>query len=343
MKPYVINDLHLGTQRITGTTMQSQLDLRKFLLSKFSQCLQTANDDALIILGDLFDNYNIPTSDILAAYDLLANWLKDYGQKLWLVAGNHDLSTNSTKVSSFQFFAEVLKRAFPEQVTYVEGNCRIGKAIHIISHVTNQDLFELELDNVGEARYLLVHANYDNNFAKEADHSLNLSAERAESLNVGTIFFAHEHYGREALHGKVFVAGNQFPSSISDCLGEKQKFMHRLTANGVERIETWTGDDYCEMDWQDIQPTDAQFVRLVGTVAPEKAADMTDVVAKYRRGSDALVVGNAVKVLGQARVGGLDLEDMETSSLESVRAFDVKAALKEKLSAAEWAVIEGLK
>lgn len=344
MKPYVINDLHIGTQRITGTTMQSQLALREYLLREYGACLNKA-DDALIVLGDLFDNHSIPMSDVLAAYDLTADWLKRTGHKLWLVAGNHDLSTNSLKVSSFQFFAQVLVRTFPEQVSYVEGSCRIGKSLHIISHVTNQDLFDMELDNVGEARYLLLHANYDNNFAKEADHSLNLSAERAASLKVGTVFFAHEHYGRKAKAGdvEIFVAGNQFPSSVSDCLGEKAKYMHRLTADGIQRIETWNSSDYCEMDWCHMHPTDARFIRITGSVDPAGAAHMADAIAKYRRGSTAFVVGNAVRVTGKTEVGGLDLEDLETTSLESVRAFDVRAALKSKLDADEWAVIEGLK
>ena len=70
MRPYIINDLHLGTQRVTGTTQKSQEELRKYLLAMFAKCLRIADDDDLIILGDLFDNYNIPTTDILAAYDL---------------------------------------------------------------------------------------------------------------------------------------------------------------------------------------------------------------------------------------------------------------------------------
>lgn len=341
MRPYIINDLHLGTQRVTGTTQKSQEELRKYLLAMFAKCLRIADDDDLIILGDLFDNYNIPTTDILAAYDLLADWLKHTGRHVYLVAGNHDLSKDSTKVSSFRFFAEVLARGFPGQVTYIEGSFRLGKSIHIISHVVNQDLLNLELENVGTAKFLLVHANYDNNFAKESDHSLNISAEQIAALDVETVVFAHEHYAREAPGVKVL--GNQFPSSVSDCLGEDVKYMHRLTAAGVEKLPTWESGEYAEVDWQDPQPTDAKFVRLVGKATQAEAHQVPEFVSQYRRNSDALVVGNAIRVNGVVAAEGLDLEDMESSSLESLRAFDVKGALKARLSVEEWAVIESLK
>ena len=341
MRPYIINDLHLGTQRVTGTTQKSQEELRKYLLAMFAKCLRIADDDDLIILGDLFDNYNIPTTDILAAYDLLADWLKRTGKHVYLVAGNHDLSKDSTKVSSFRFFAEVLKRSFETQVTYVEGSLKIGKSIHIISHVTNQDLFDLELASVGTVKFLLVHANYDNNFAKESDHSLNISAEQIAALDVETVVFAHEHYAREAPGVKVL--GNQFPSSVSDCLGEDVKYMHRLTAAGVEKLPTWESGEYAEVDWQDPQPTDAKFVRLVGKATQAEAHQVPEFVSQYRRNSDALVVGNAIRVNGVVAAEGLDLEDMESTSLEGLRSFDVKGALKAKLSVEEWAVIESLK
>ena len=341
MRPYIINDLHLGTQRVTGTTQKSQEELRKYLLAMFAKCLRIADDDDLIILGDLFDNYNIPTTDILAAWDILADWLKRTGKHVYLVAGNHDLSKDSTKVSSFRFFAEVLKRSFETQVTYVEGSLKIGKSIHIISHVTNQDLFDLELASVGTVKFLLVHANYDNNFAKEADHSLNISAEQIAALDVETVVFAHEHYAREAPGVKVL--GNQFPSSVSDCLGEDVKYMHRLTAAGVEKLPTWESGEYAEVDWQDPQPTDAKFVRLVGKATQVEAHQVPEFVSQYRRNSDALVVGNAIRVNGTVSAEGMDLGELDTASLESIRAFDVKGALKSKLSETEWAVLEGLK
>lgn len=325
----ILNDTHIGTLRSAGTTPASALALRGFLIEEFGRCLDRIDED-LVILGDLFDTYSIPMIDLLATYELLVKWLNK-GHQLYAISGNHDLSTDSSKMSSFQFMCRLLPQA-----TYVQGGALIADGVYAISHVANQDLFDAELAKVPKCKYLLVHANYDNNFAKEADHSLNLSAEQIEKLPVETVFFAHEHYYREAR--KVFVAGNQFPASISDCLHKDMKCMSRLTNKGIERIQTWDASDYCEMRWDDIQPTSARFIRFVGHAQPEQAAAVADVIARYRRMSEAFIVGNAVKI-------GTDTsqDEFELQSLEEVRAFDVMAALKDYLTEHEWNILKELK
>lgn len=329
----ILNDGHIGTLRSAGTTPKSALALRGFLLNSLSNCLDRIDED-LIILGDLFDTYQIPMTDWLAAYRLLMTWLEK-GHKLYLIPGNHDLSTDSSKLSHFQLLGDLL--GDQPNVTYLVGGNAINDDVYVISHVANQDLFDMELAKVPKCKYLLVHANYDNNFAKEADHSLNVSREQIENLQVQTVYFAHEHYYREDMRGKVFVGGNQFPASISDCLHKEMKCMHRLTDKGIERVQTWDAADYVEMDWQDIQPTEARFVRFVGHALAEQAVEMSEVVARYRRGSDAFIVGNAVRIGSDAVA-----EEFTVDTLERVRAFDVKEALKKYLTPEELEIIEGL-
>ena len=330
----ILNDSHIGTIRSAGTTPKSALALRGFLLDSLESQLKSINED-LIVLGDLFDTHTIPLTDWLRTYQLFQNWLLK-GHNLWLVAGNHDLSTDSSKLSHFQLLGTLLKEHI--NVQYIEGGEAINDDIYVISHVPNQDLFDYELSKVPKCKYLLVHANYDNDFAKEADHSLNLSRQQIEKLPVDTVFFAHEHYYREDMQGKVFVGGNQMPASISDCLHKEMKCMHRLTDKGVQRIQTWDAADYVEMNWTDLQPTEARFIRFVGHCTPEQAVEMTDLIVRYRRGSDAFIVGNAVRV-------GTDSEKEEEftiNTLERVRAFSVMEALKKYLTAEELTLIETL-
>ena len=66
----VINDLHIGALRSAGATVSSAVSLRQFQLDTLKGILDEV-DEELTILGDLFDTYNIPASDILATYQLL--------------------------------------------------------------------------------------------------------------------------------------------------------------------------------------------------------------------------------------------------------------------------------
>lgn len=331
----VINDLHLGVIRTAGTTPASALALRKFALNKLAAILSSTKED-VVILGDLFDTFSVPMQDLLDTYHILRNWLEIGGRKLHLVAGNHDLSKDSTKLSSFQFLAKLLESP---NCTYLQGVGWLdeSKGIYAISHVLNQDLMDMHLATVPKCKYLLVHANYDNHFAVQSDHSLNISKEQAEELPCEKIVFAHEHHSRTALSGKVFVCGNQFPTSVSDCLDKDDKFAHRLTDSGIEKVHTWIKSDFIDMPWNAIVDTTANFIRISGTAKPEEASAATEAVANLRRVSQALVITNAVQV-------GTDEELQQASlkSLEAVQAFDVMAALKEVLTKEEYAVIEKL-
>lgn len=330
---FVIHDLHLGVQRSAGTTPQSAAALTDWMHAEFDAILLRVDSD-LIILGDLFDTYQVSLTTVLRTYHSLLNWLESSGKCLYLVPGNHDLSTDSSKLSSFQFLARLLED-IPE-VTYISGGAAINEDIYVISHVANQDLFDMELAKVPKCKYLLVHANYNNNFARESDHSLNMSESQCQDAPAEVVFFAHEHYHREELRGKVFVAGNQFPSSVSDCLHKVDKFMTYL-GDCPERHMTWDASGYEEIDWRNPAPSTAQFIRFIGHATSAEAADMADVIARYRKTSDAFVVSNAV------RVGNDDEGDtINLNSLEAISQFNVMEALKDFLDAEDVAIIEKL-
>lgn len=332
----IFSDLHIGVNRSAGTTPQTALQLRQYLLSSFEKALESVKTD-VIILGDLFDTYQIPMSDLLETYRIFCRWL-ERGHKLTLVCGNHDLSTDSSKLSSFQFLGALFDNH--QQVEFVQGGGKfVSDGVYVIPHMPNQDLFDLELSKVPETKFLLVHCNYDNYFAKESDHSLNLSKEQAQNCKAEKIVFAHEHHARTALAGKVVIPGNQFPSSVSDCLDDNDKFMTELCDNGeVKFIQTWSKSGFAEIDWKQLESSDAQFIRVVGSATPEEAADMADAIAKYRKRSEALVITNAVKV-GSDDIG----EELTLNSLEAISKFDVMAALKKMLTEDEIKTLESLK
>lgn len=334
MKPlYVINDTHCGAIRSGGTTPRTAFALREYILELFQNLLKQAEDGDLMILGDLFDTFNVPYTDLFAVYDMLLSWLEETGNRLILVAGNHDLSKTSATMSSFQFLCRLLKHR--AGVIIVDGGPGLitmdGFSSYVIPHMANQELFDIELAKVPKVDYLFLHCNYDNKFAQQSDHSLNLSLEHARKLSVGKIVIAHEHQRKMALSGKVMIPGNQIPSSVADCLGNEQKFMVKITAEKFELVPVWEAKgSFQRVDWHELQTVDpaAQFVRVEGEASASEAPAVVSLISKLRGQHKGFVITNAVKIEGRV--------DEETSlSLEQIQSYNVLEALLKRLKP-EW-------
>ena len=350
----VINDLHIGVNRTGGTTADSAMALRQFALSNYRGLLGLGEN--IIINGDMFDSFNVPLSDLLQAYQTTAEWLADGpARTLFLIPGNHDLSKNSLNLSSFEMLAKLLVTRFPSQVDYLPGSNWVDEyqGIYAVSHVANQDLFELALSNVPDSvKTLLLHCNFDNVFAGQADHSLSISREQAKALTKRgiTLVLGHEHQGRTMMNDKVLLVGNQFPTSVSDCLvhgdGQKDGCKYALVIAGadMELIPTWkfnSGDTggFVEVGWGDLGSAvvlSRQFVRVTGTATAAEASSVIKAISKFRQSSDAFVVTNGVKVEGLADSGEL------ADSVEDIRSVDVIEMLIETLDAEQAACVRKL-
>ena len=336
----ILNDCHIGAIRASGTTPQTALALRRYALAKFvelvNQIMEQGSD--LIINGDLFDSYQIPLSDALQVTETLQTFLKQ-GRKLYLLPGNHDLSKDSSKLSTFEFIGRILKRS---GAVYQSEAGFLTEDVYAIPHRPNQDLFDYDLSQVPECKYLLLHCNWDNGFAKESDHSLNLSADVAKTLPVQHIIMGHEHSRAAHLKGKVVICGNQWPMSVSDCLDVQDKVFATLGPATVDFSVTWERSQFQQVDWQHVHELrdDALFVRITGFAEEAQASEVVDTVARLRKVSSAFVITSAVKITGSTQ----DLDISEAlASVEEVKAFDVMAALKSKLAAEQVAVLESLK
>lgn len=335
----VLNDWHLGAVRTGGTTPATAYQLRLDLLQQFEATLAGIDTD-LMILGDLFDGPDVSKADLLRTYQCLNDWLVRTNRHLYLVNGNHDLSKNSTNFSSFQFLAALLQSEWHLDVTHITEGTMTPHG-YVIPHVTNQDLFNVELAKVPECEYLFVHCNYDNQFAVESDHSLNMSREQAEAAPVKHIIFAHEHQGRVELGGKVRIIGNQFPSSVSDCLGTAAKQYALISGPAGDRVcshmfSGWRAEgDFSEQDWRDLTDT-GRFIRVTGTAAADEAASVVTAISRFRATAKALVITNAVKIEGVN-----DAEDLVLTH-EQITAFNVRDALRELLTDDENKKIDAL-
>ena len=340
----LLNDLHFGVGRSAGTTPASRLALKKYLIDSAKAFISGhCRDDHLIILGDLFDGFTVDESDVLEVFDLLNHYLCVSSGNLFLVAGNHDWNPRGDKVSSFHLLARIMSSQSTRVTVLDYRLSHIEKGLAAIPHCPNQDLFDLELEAAHremDAGFLLLHANCDSEFATHSDHSLNVNREwihRFRDKGI-TLVFAHEHQRRE-FQG-VQVLGNQFPSSIADCLGNTEKFAWRITGSQLEPIQTWhRSGNYLDVNWRELANADltTPLIRVSGDAASSEAEAVVNALSSARRASSAFVIANAVRVDGMA-----EMENMAALNADAIRSFDVLAALLEELDEKEREVVKGL-
>lgn len=345
MSMVIINDVHIGVVRQAGTTPASASALGNYIWERFQSLVDTAVEQGmdLMILGDLFDSANVQSGELVFVFQVLNEFL-DSGKKLILVAGNHDLSKNILKQSAFDVLAAVLKdRPNCQVIQCVSSDLagvRISEHAYVIPHVPNQDLFneELEVGLKSGAPWLFVHANYDNHFAEQSDHSLNVSAEFAERAAAKgvSIFFAHEHQARR--FNNIWVAGNQFPTSVADCLGNDFKYYHTFDTEPHAHVFWKAQTDFQKIDWTDLDfvNPEAKFIRVGGQASEVQAADAQERIYRLRQSHKAFVITNAVTIEGQS------LEDSVSESIESIQQLDVLQLLYSMLEPAQVEVLKKL-
>lgn len=340
----VLNDLHVGVQRTGGTTLASAAALRKWAMRRYERLLNLgiAHDvQTIVINGDLTDEYDIPLGEALDLLEITKRFMTDNRdiELLWAL-GNHDLSKDSAKLGMVAFLGAILEGWFPDRFSLVKAPCITRGDIYIIPHLPNQAQFDLALSQVPDVKYLLLHCNYDNTFAGAQDHSLNLSRTQAKAFRERGIkmVLGHEHQGRDLMAGNLIIVGNQFPTSVSDCLahgdGQKDGKKYALLIEGekAERICTWTPDDadgwYATCDWRELKEVveDGRgFVRVTGEALATEAAQVIKEISAFRQRSQSFVVTNAVKIEGNTEGG----EELTTQ--EDIRQIDVIALLLELL------------
>lgn len=342
----IINDLHTGVTRQAGTTPDSQARLRDYVQGELKQLVSRAAGKHLVIVGDLFDAFEVLTRDVIEAHITLCRHLESGGD-LTLGSGNHDYSAKAERVSSFHLLAHMLQAQYPDRVRVIDhltGMSQVEGGVWMIPHMLSQDLFNVEIKRATQATeggYLLLHANCMSPFAEHSDHSLNVSEDQVDALIAAgwTLVFAHEHQPTQYRDGRVLIIGNQIPTSVADCLGPVEKRYAQIVDGKLEWIK-WleVPQVFAEVDWHELDaPIERKFIRVTGDCAADQAAEMIQAVSKLRQKNPAFVITNAVKVEGVAQMDGL-----AEMTAEEIGKFDVVAALMSMLDPREQATVKEL-
>lgn len=344
----VINDLHVSAKRQAGATPESQAALRTFIFEELHDLVLRCEDSHLTINGDLFDRFDVPLADLIDTYSIFSEYL-NRGTHLTCIAGNHDWNHRGDKKSAFHTLVHFLSVAYPGKVDlidYTTGFSQVSAGVWAIPHMPNTDLFNIEIEKAltaSEVGVLLLHCNYENEFAQHSDASLNLDNEQTTRLlDAGwTLLAAHEHQHRLARDGRVIIVGNQIITSVSDALGSDTKFYATVGASGVvSLIEHRRVDSvFYKTNWRDLDsvPDTAKFIRVEGAVAAEDAAEVVNAISSLRKRHSAFVITNATEVEGMAQ-----FDELSRTAFEDLGKFDVLGLLLEEFDEKEQAVLKEL-
>ncbi len=293
----IINDLHLAAKRQAGATPQSRITLENYQFEGLYKLLQTDQD--LMVLGDLFDTSKVSFEIIWKTFKFFELFLQEPNKKLLLVKGNHDAHNRNDEMCALDLLVNMLQESHTERVVYITEPYNLNPTTRVIPHLLNQDLFDLAIDRADKDGIdtLLLHANYNNFFATDSDHSLNLSAEQGDKFD--QLIFAHEHTPRNI--SNAHILGCQYPTSVADCK-DTDGFcytIYDLESGVLSRKPTFNINElYQEINWKELGKTEAKFIRVTGDATVEEAGDAVRAISSFRKGSDAFVITNAVKIEG---------------------------------------------
>lgn len=346
----VLNDLHLGVQRAAGTTPASANALRVWLHDQHDALINDSRfaEHDLVYNGDLFDQFMVPLADAIRVADSWHLWLSNHPGNIHVGRGNHDISKDSSRVSMFDFVCAMMKSNYPTRFFSHIAFGQIGPDVFILPHCINQEEFDRELSRalttIPSSAILLLHANYDNQFSANSDHSLSVTIDQAKWFNDKgcKLLFGHEHAHKLDTDTGVYITGNQFPTSISDLIESPVKYFAEIAAGEIT-ISPMPYDDTLlqEVDWKSVGELKeyGRFIKVVGKVAAIDNVLAVEVVSKLRADAiDTFVVTNGVHVVQPDEVGGSSME----MTGEEIRAVNVFEFLYEQLEPEQAAVVRAL-
>ncbi len=355
MKIGIFTDPHLGKVLSANTTLESRKRLQNDLYSHVKGIMQTEGVGEWFCLGDLLDKYQNTEATFLQALDISS-------RLELLMAGNHDVVNDVTRIGTMQTLQAVL----PAMRATSDGDSRIRRvafnesgwslterdncSFFVVPHHSRDELFEEAIagaeDTAGQDRgekttFLLLHCNYDMEFACN-DVTLNLSRQRASKLldTFDFILIGHDHRPKEDFNGRVIVLGNTHPTGFGDISDKRIAIVDSET--GTLSFESvWQQiDGYAKLEAQDLLGLDltqdvhltGQFIDIVGTLEADQAMDFAKAMKKLW-GADRTPYAIRANVhLAKAGVELTDPEHPAESAWDLIRA-ELQAANRADLLA----------
>lgn len=234
-KAVFFTDIHFGRN---GDSVQANLDNLDFI-DWFIDEGRTWGADAVILLGDYFDNRH---KVHVGTLDYAIKGLEKLGsafEKVYTIVGNHDLLYRNKRDISSMSIAKHIPNVVPiyEPTTFGEGK----NGVTFLPWLVGEETKLLKRVNT---RYVFAHAELNGGFMMNAkvtmpDHVAAASPDDlAKNDNLEYLFSGHFHFRQGK--GKVLYIGNPFPFNFADAWDEDRGMMF-LEWGKEPEFKAWPG------------------------------------------------------------------------------------------------------
>jgi DNA repair exonuclease SbcCD nuclease subunit len=109
VKVEVLGDPHLGKRFVSGVPLHRRGEREQMMWHDFQNSIILTEADVHVCMGDLFDNFVVdPTTMVTAAQFYQAAAMRNTNTHYFILMGNHDMSRDKDKFSSFRVFKEMV-------------------------------------------------------------------------------------------------------------------------------------------------------------------------------------------------------------------------------------------
>lgn len=210
----LIGDPHLGKEFKNGVPLHRRGEREKHQMETFAKEILEGNQqaDIIIVMGDLFDKFQVSNNTLLECRDIL-----DCVEKpCYILMGNHDVTRNTELASSFDVMFNMVvadEVRFITEITevYINGQSKILLCPYD-AFTTTEELFKDYSEPL-----LAAFGHWDTSSFGGSSHNL-LPAQLGTVTN--NIFTGHEHTPKDYFldNGttKVVVTGSMLPYSHAE-------------------------------------------------------------------------------------------------------------------------------
>lgn len=215
----VIGDPHLGKTFRTGVPTSQFGKREQSILQSFRDYLNPKESvDFVVVVGDLFDKFVVRPNVVQDAVEVLEEACLDNTDITYIVIpGNHDLSKDNTKVSSYYLFYQIMIRANHSNLKIIYDESQVFEYKDFLFYLDAYDPFHSEkepqnpLDGIDTDKHVISIGHWDD--INSDFGSYYPSPELLSSSN--TLISGHIHtptqYSRKGT--KIYYAGSLQPYS----------------------------------------------------------------------------------------------------------------------------------
>lgn len=286
----VLGDPHLGRKFKTGVPLHRMGDREKQVWAQFEEELFSHDAYIHVNMGDLFDKFVVAPEVVLRAAEIYARAAAEKGTLFVILEGNHDVSRDSARKSSFDLFAELV--ADIDNIMVVRERAATFDGFGFVPYHPFKPTAELvaELPDGLEA----VFGHWDiQDWGGDNVIPTQLLAEKQIPLAIS----GHDHLARtERRHGVNIIV-----------TGSMQPYTHAEDNTG----EFYQTVSLAELEGMDVQDKNIRVLLKEGETLPDDI-DCLSIIAKRVTDPDEKIE------VDTSEFEGLDLADMLSVALDGL-------------------------